>query len=280
VVEKKDSQFLDELIKSLKQIEGVVAIVLGGSRARGTHHAGSDFDLGLYYDPEFPPQIGQLLQVAQNFDDRKESNLLTSFGEWGPWINGGGWLTVQSMAVDLLYRDLTRVRSVFQECLNGEISISYQPGHPHGFVSSIYLAEVAQCQVLFDKKGVLSELKAKTSPYPIDLKRGTLSKFLWEADFSLKTAKKGMPYQDISYIVGSFYRAVSCLNQVIFAINEQYWMNEKGSVKFASGLRLCPAQFESRVNEVFSRLSPSREHLNHGYKVLSELVEEATALSV
>ena len=28
-----------------------MAIVLGGSKARGTHTATSDIDLGLYYDP-------------------------------------------------------------------------------------------------------------------------------------------------------------------------------------------------------------------------------------
>ena len=85
----KDTEFLDDFISSLKNTKGVVAIVLGGSRSKGTHHPGSDFDLGLYYDSlKFPPDIGDLCQVASSYDDRREAGLLTSFGEWGPWING------------------------------------------------------------------------------------------------------------------------------------------------------------------------------------------------
>src|SRR5436190_940108 len=83
--------------ESLMNVKGVSAIVLGGSRAKGTHHSVSDFDLGLYYESDSPPDIRQLCQVVKNLDDRKQDHLLTSFGEWGPWINGGGWLKVKSM---------------------------------------------------------------------------------------------------------------------------------------------------------------------------------------
>ena len=36
---------------------GVVAVVLGGSQARGTAAPDSDVDLGLYYDPASPPVL-------------------------------------------------------------------------------------------------------------------------------------------------------------------------------------------------------------------------------
>ena len=40
----------------LGQIDGVVAVVLGGSRARGTASPDSDIDLGIYYQPDQPPR--------------------------------------------------------------------------------------------------------------------------------------------------------------------------------------------------------------------------------
>jgi hypothetical protein len=40
------------------------------------------------------------------------SSSLTAIGDWGPWINGGAWLTVEGKRVDLLYRELDKVRSV------------------------------------------------------------------------------------------------------------------------------------------------------------------------
>nr|WP_269779095.1 nucleotidyltransferase domain-containing protein [Propioniciclava soli] len=37
------------MVDALVGVPGFEAVVLGGSRARGTHHGGSDVDLGLYY---------------------------------------------------------------------------------------------------------------------------------------------------------------------------------------------------------------------------------------
>lgn len=41
---------IDSIIRSLKDINGLEAIVLGGSRAKGTHGPDSDIDIGLYYN--------------------------------------------------------------------------------------------------------------------------------------------------------------------------------------------------------------------------------------
>jgi predicted nucleotidyltransferase len=40
---------LQRLIAPLSKVRGLVAIALGGSRARGTAHATSDYDIGLYF---------------------------------------------------------------------------------------------------------------------------------------------------------------------------------------------------------------------------------------
>jgi len=39
------------------------------------------------------------------------------------------------------------------------VEIAYQPGHPFGFASSIYLAEAAVCRPLGDQQGVAADLK-------------------------------------------------------------------------------------------------------------------------
>lgn len=78
------------IVQPLQQVDGLVAIVLGGSRARGTHTATSDIDLGLYYDPTKPPELATLRQIAAELDDAHRLDLITPLGGWGPWINGGG----------------------------------------------------------------------------------------------------------------------------------------------------------------------------------------------
>ena len=143
------------IVGEVKSVSGVQAIVLGGSRARGTYHSASDIDLGIYYDAHHPLNLSELAKVATKLDDENRTDLITPIGGWGPWINGGGWLRIQSVPVDFLYRDLDKLNSVISSCLDGKVEIFYQPGHPLGFVSSIYLGETAICQPLWDPEGIV-----------------------------------------------------------------------------------------------------------------------------
>lgn len=54
-------------------------------------------------------------------DDEHRENLVTSLGEWGAWINGGGWIVVQGYHVDLIFRDVNRVEQVIDDCLLGNV---------------------------------------------------------------------------------------------------------------------------------------------------------------
>jgi hypothetical protein len=50
-------------------------------------------------------------------------------------MNGGGWLKVEGISVDFLYRDVDQVNRVIDDYHSGQITIDYQPRHPYGFVS-------------------------------------------------------------------------------------------------------------------------------------------------
>lgn len=270
---------IDSIVEQVRRIDGVRAIVLGGSRARGTHTPGSDVDLGIYYHPDQPLDLKALDQVAAELDDRHRPGLLTPIGGWGPWINGGGWLTIQGHPVDFLYRDLRQVTPCIDACCAGDVEIVYQPGHPHGFVSSIYLAEVALCQLLWEADGEISALKRRACPYPAMLKKALLQKFTWETDFSLAIARKGIDRADVAYAAGCCFRCVACILQVIFAINEQYWMNEKGAVALADMFPVRPAGLQSRIEKAFTLLAADRLAIAEAIAVLEELKRETEALA-
>src|SRR5215216_854516 len=70
----------------LGEIEGVVAVALGGSWARGEVHPGSDVDLGIYYRDERRPSIEDLHRLARELGYRYPTEPVTDFGGWGPWI--------------------------------------------------------------------------------------------------------------------------------------------------------------------------------------------------
>ncbi len=266
------------IVEQIKHINGVTAIVLGGSRARGTHTPKSDIDLCIYYHPAHPLDLTALEHIATEIDDSHRSGLITPIGGWGPWINGGGWLTVQSQAVDFLYRDLSKVEKVIDDCLNGQVDMFYQPGHPHGFVSSIYLAEVAVCRPLWEADGKIAALKERVHPYPLALQKALIQKFAWEVDFALGTGRKSIERKDVTYAAGCCFRAVACMLQVLFALNAEYWLNEKGALLIADKFPLRPNRLKERVEEAFKLLAADGQSIADAIAVLEEVNKDVSVL--
>jgi Nucleotidyltransferase domain len=266
------------LIEDLKTVPGVRAIVLGGSHARGSGDASSDTDLGIYYDPESPLDTTALNLVASRHDDRKESGLVTSIGGWGPWINGGGWLRIDGSAIDLLYRDTSRVGSVIDNCIAGTIEVAYQPGHPLGFLSSIYTAEVAVCQALWDPTGWVASSKNLLIDYPEALRRELVRRFGFEAGFCLLIAEKPVRRADVTYVAGCVFRAVSCVLVVLFALNREYWLNETGALRLAGRFRIVPPEFCERVEAIWRSVVKDSDALASALTMIRALNDEVKAL--
>jgi predicted nucleotidyltransferase len=70
-------QFTHHIVDCSQSIEGIVAIAVGGSRARSNHTAKSDVDLGLYYQLENPPDLLALNRFASELDNSHRTNLIT-----------------------------------------------------------------------------------------------------------------------------------------------------------------------------------------------------------
>jgi len=103
---------LNKIMRELEGIPGVVGVVLGGSRARGTNHDKSDMDIGIYYDEWEGFDVSQLNKVAKKLDDEHREGLVTPLGQWGPWVNAGGWLIIDGYHVDFILHDINRVSQV------------------------------------------------------------------------------------------------------------------------------------------------------------------------
>jgi predicted nucleotidyltransferase len=272
-------ELAERIAERLADVEGVEAVVLGGSWARGEAHPDSDVDLGIYYRPERRPSLAALRELARELDDRHVPDLVTDFGEWGPWIDGGGWLRIEGRRVDWLYRDLDLVSREISECHVGRTSSHYQPGHPHGFHTHIYAGEVHHCRVLRDVRGKLASLKALVADYPAALKRSLTRRFLWEADFALETCRKPAARGDVFYVAGCLFRCAACLVQVLFAVNERYFVNEKGSIKVTGSFPLGPEGFEDTVSHVLSEPGRDPARLSESVREFERLVQVTRELS-
>ena len=193
---------LEFVTPRLANVLGVIAVVLGGSRARGTAKAGSDYDIGLYFRGDIPLDTGRLLEVVREFVDEPDKAVVTSVGGWGPWILGGGWLSVRGRKVDLLYRCVEDVARGIRDCRDGRVTMEYQPGHPHGFCSAIWMGEIALCQQLHDPEGAIGEMKAMTVVYPEPMRAALIGRFLWEVLFSIENGETAVARGEQTYMAG------------------------------------------------------------------------------
>jgi len=230
----QNDQISERIVTALRPVPGVTAIVLGGSRGRDTATEASDHDFGLYYEADAPIDVGALRAALGPLLDDEATTTVTAIGEWGPRINGGAWLTVDGRKVDLLYRDLGRVRAVIADCKAGRITMDYQPGHPHGFCSALHAGEVATCRPLHDGAGVVARLKSEVMPFPRALRDAIIAKFKWEVRFSIDNAALAAKRSEQTHVAGSAYRALCCIAQVLFAANGRWLINEKGALAEAA----------------------------------------------
>lgn len=238
-------------------------MALGGSRARGTHHDDSDIDLGLYYDPA-ALEVPGLQAATAEFSTAEFSTdgtvQIAAPGGWGPWVDGGGWLTVQGTAVDWILRDVGRVREQCDRARRGEFAFHSQPGHPLGFLDVAYAGEVAECIPLADPHGVLKVLKALVEPYPERLRVAMLEN-LWLADFHAKAAAKGIPRQDITYVLLCCTSALMMCGHAWHAAAGRWPTNEKGLLPGVAALDIDSHDFTARAADALTIPTRTRRHL-------------------
>lgn len=263
---------LGELAGRLVGISGVVGVMLGGSRARGTHTPESDVDLGLYYRPALDvAALGELAREIAGPEAR-----VTSPGEWGPWVDGGAWLSVAGTAVDWIYRDVGRVHAAWRHAERGEFRFHAQTGHPLGVPDFAYAGEVALGVVLADPTGELTELHRATGRYPSRLGRALIAG-LWEAGFLITIARKAVARGDTTYVAGCLFRAVGICAHALHGHAGRWLINEKGAVDSAARLPGAPPDFAARAHGLLAGLDSSSEGLSATLDAATDLLHDVTA---
>ncbi|MGG3281695.1 nucleotidyltransferase domain-containing protein [Paenibacillus solani] len=269
---------IERITEELRGVPGVTGVVLGGSRAKGTAKPDSDIDIGIYYDETQGFKVENIAKIAKRLDDEHRDGIITSLGEWGAWVNGGGWLVIEGYHVDFLFRDVHRVSGIIDDCSAGKVSAHYQTGHPHAYLNVMYMGEIAICRILWDSDNRIMTLKAKTAPYPRALQDAMIGYFTFEASFSLMLANKTAASDDITYVTGHCFRCISCLNQVLFAKNELYCINEKRAVAMIETFPLKPVNYKERLDQVITLLSSDTEKTKQATALLQDLITETEAM--
>jgi len=254
-----DGLDLRALADRLTTVEGVVGVVLGGSRARGDHTPDSDVDLGIYYRGDL--DIAGLGALARD-------------------VAGGAWLVIrghhalarEDVHVDWLYRDVERVREAWARAHRGAYDWNAQAGHPLGVPDFAYVGELALAVVLADPSGDLTDLR-KAITYP-DALRAALARNLWEADFLLQIAAKARSRGDAAYVALCVSRAMLLCAHALHAHDRRWLVNEKGAIAGADSLPSAPPHFAERVNQLIGRVGITPTELAESLGTARQLVDE------
>jgi hypothetical protein len=247
-----DGYPLDQILAELQTVDGLVAVVLGGSWAAGRQRPDSDVDLGLLYRADRPLDVGGVKRIAERLNDAPDP-VVTPLGGWGQWVNGGSWLTIQGFRTDFLYRDLDFMTETIDACLTGgRARPDYWQQAPYGFFPQIYCAEARIWRPLYDPETVIAPLKQMVAVYPEAVKRRQLSGWLWGAGFTLKGVKHAPERGEAYLTTGYLTRSATEMIQALYALNETWFMNDKYIYRDVAEFRIAPPDFMARIDDLSS----------------------------
>ena len=136
----------------------------------------------------------------------------------------------------------------------------------------MYRGELACCRTLYAADAEFEALKRRAERYPAALKSALIGFFSFECGFSCEQAEKGLRYGDVSYVAGNLFRSVSALNQILFARNEQWCLNEKKAVFRIDGFPIRPEGYSRKVSEIFAALGAAPDLSVQRLRALSDEV--------
>ena len=270
---------LDAAVESLKNVSNVVAIVLGGSYSSGFANETSDLDIGVYYHESAPLAVDEIQGFAESICSAGWHPVATELYGWGPWVNGGAWIQTPATKVDLVYRNLEQVRSVLDEGVRGVCRHDYDQQPPYGFRSVVYFGETKHCVPLYDPEGKIAELKSLVAVYPERMKNAITRESLWGAEFSIWSCEGFTATANVYNAVGCMARVAQYLVQALFAINEEYFMNDKHVDRSLAGFTRVPIDCAARLTAILSRPGRDARELRESLDSLSRLWSEVVGLT-
>jgi predicted nucleotidyltransferase len=203
----------------LAEVPGAVAVVLGGSRATGTHRPDSDWDIGVYYrGSQRPLDLDRVRRLS-------DGAYVSELGEWGPVVNGGAWLTIDGTPIDVLFRDLDAIERWHADAQRGDFEVLAQSGYLAGAPTYLPVGELAI------SRPIAGELPRP--PFPEALAATAPGRWHGRARLALMFAQQHARGGDTVCCTGMLANAVLCAAHARLAARSEWVLNEKRLVERA-----------------------------------------------
>lgn len=248
---------IDDFMPASKSLaRGRYAFGIGGSYGKGTYDGSSDLDFRLYAE-DIPASNAEIWAVVKPPVD--------AWGKKGIKVDG------------VWQRTTGAVDEALDRWLAGDIQ-------PEQCVWSIWgyhlLPDLYYQRPIEDPDGIVAGWKARLVPYPANLKAAILQKHLgslryWRHDYHYASK---VERQDVVFLAGLSAQLVHDLMQVLFALNEEYYIGDGQNLVFAARFAHQPTDLVARVRRVL--YPPAGEHVYADQRdILFELIDDVERLA-
>ncbi len=230
-------------------------IAIGGSFGKGANDHTSDLDMRYYCDE---------LAMSWGAIEAAFMPLVNAWGERGVKVDGV-WV-----------RTIPEIESALAGWLAGQVK-------PVELVWSVWgyhlLPDLYHQRIILDPFGVAADWKARLAVYPPVLKRAVLAKHMgslryWRRDYHYASKVRRA---DVVFLAGLSARLVHDMCQVIFALNERYFVGDGQNLRFIAGMPIQPRDFAARVQQALYP-APGERQFEEQYAALCALIDELEAL--
>jgi hypothetical protein len=155
----------------------------------------------------------------------------------------------QGTPVETVIRSMAVTRSVVEDCVEGRFTITPASWTTNGYYSYIYLAEFGFLKPIDDATGYIDACRKLITPFPPKLKAAIVRTFyargsMWLYNFHYDSA---IARADVLFTAGLVKNMIYDLTQVIFALNETYFVGDKRLAQQLSAQSFCPSELLSQL---------------------------------
>ncbi len=252
---------IDDLVpicRKLAEGRGRYAISIGGSQGKGMSDARSDVDFRLFHERDLPwldthPELWQDYLAAEK--RWKERGIIID----GIWA-----------------RKIDKIDAAINRWIDGDT----RPEDIFWTIWGYYLLpDIYHQAVIEDPYGVIADWKGRLQVYPPKLKQAILDKHLrsvryWRDDYHYRNkVERG----DIVFTASQSARLIHDLIQILFAVNEVYYVGDGQNLDFVRKFPIAPANFSAKVKDIL--YPPQTDNvLIAQYHALISLIDEVTQL--
>lgn len=250
----------EEFVPICKRLAGDqrYAISVGGSIGKGTWDNRSDIDFRLFTDHKliFPKEAPELWVEYYAAIERWKQRGINIDGVWP--------------------RTVGEIDAAIDAWFSGDTKPIEKVWTIWGYY---LLTDINNQFVIEDPYQIIAAWKARLSVYPPEMKKAILDKYLaslryWHSDYHYAhKVERG----DVIFLAGMSSKLVHEIIQILFALNETYYVGDGANLTFVEKFKIAPVDFSARAQAILYPQGP--DAYVHQYAALAALIDEVCSLA-